>query len=272
MNKLTNKLIDILTNAPHILIGAGAGLSAAGGLNYTSPEFTAQCFPQYAALGYKNIMHILGTYWQVNDANALKYYAVWAQHIHNIRYAPKATAPYVWLKEQVANKDYFVITTNVDCQFYKAGFAPERIYAMQGDYGLFQCARPCSDELYNNEEWVTQALTHRPDPFHIREEDVPRCPHCGAYLVPNLRMDSRFVGTPHQQNANAYEQFLQRHAPERLLLLEIGVGFNTPSIIRFPFEQLAQQFPDSVTLIRVNPHNPEVPNLPNCYSIEALWQ
>ena len=85
-------------------------------------------------------------------------------------------------------------------------------------------------------------------------------------------MDSRFVGTPHQQNANAYEQFLQRHAPERLLLLEIGVGFNTPSIIRFPFEQLARQFPDSVTLIRVNPHNPEVPNLPNCYSTEALWQ
>lgn len=251
----------------NIIIGAGAGLSAAGGLDYSSAEFTAQCFPHFAKRGYKNIMQILGSYWRVSDANALEYYAVWARHIHNIRYIPKATDPYLWLKEQVKDKDYFVITTNVDHQFHKAGFDSQRIFAMQGDYGLFQCATPCSDDLYDNKEWIETTLGAMPDPFHIRPEDIPHCPHCGNYLVPNLRMDSSFVERPHLNNAAAYKAFLQKCYSEPVLLLEYGVGFNTPTLIRYPFEQLARQFPDTVTLIRINTHNPEVPNLPNCFSI-----
>lgn len=262
------EIFSKIKNAQRIVIGAGAGLSASGGLNYANPQFVAQCFPQFASLGYDNIMHILSHFWRVSDENALQYYAVWARHFHNIRYVPKATEPYQLLKKIVAEKDYFVITTNVDKQFYKADFEEDNIFAMQGDYGLFQCVKPCSQALYDNQEWVETTLANMPDAFHIRAEDVPLCPNCGSYLVPNLRMDSTFVQQPHLKNAERYEHFMQQCATEPTVLLELGVGFNTPSIIRFPFEHFAKSYSETVTLIRINAENAQVPPLSNCFSVQ----
>lgn len=248
-----------LAETDHVLIGAGAGLSAAAGLNYQDPKVFRAWYPQFAERGYKNIWDAILHHWSPDDANRRQFWAFWATHIQRIRYDAGPGKPYLDLRRLVREKSHFVITTNVDGQFRKAGFDPDRMFTPQGDYGKFQCAKPCRNILYDNLEMVERMLANLDDSrLRVREEDIPRCPNCGGYLERNLRRDEHFVEEPYMDKGRDYADFVKRSAAAKLVLLELGVGFNTPSIIRWPFEQITAWHPHT-TLIRINLNEARVP-------------
>lgn len=249
-----------INEADYILIGAGAGLSASGGLNYTDPELFKEWFPRLAQLGIKTIGEAISIYWHVDDSNRRSFWAYWANHIQKIRYDAPALHPYLDLFDIVKDKNYFIITTNVDGQFVKASFDQEKIYAPQGDYGLFQCDKPCCNKVFDNRIMVDKMISNMNcDDFLIREADIPRCPICGSYLAKNLRIDHTFVEEPHMRKQKDYLDFINQSVNGKLLLLELGVGFNTPVIIRWPFEQITVEHPGA-SLIRINMDYPKIPD------------
>lgn len=239
----------ILDEADAILIGAGAGLSAAAGLLYLDAPTFREWFPGYAErYGLRCIYE--AAFFEFPTVE--EHYAYWARHIRTIRYRFPAGKPYLDLEAIVSRRDHFALTTNVDGQFVKAGFAPERVLTPQGDYAYFQCSAPCSDELYRNETTIEAMLSGiPPDAMAIRTRDVPRCPRCGRLLEPNIRKSAAFVESPWMRKREDMDAFLAAAKGGRLVLLELGVGFNTPGIIRFPFERLAAMG-EETTLIRVN--------------------
>jgi len=250
----------LLAEADFVLIGAGAGLSAAAGLNYQDAELFARWYPQFYNLGIRSIWEGITTHWAPNDRNRKRFWAFWAHHIQKIRYDAPAGSVYMNLRHLVAKKEHFVISTNVDGQFQKAGFDTKLMFTPQGDYGHFQCDQPCSDALFDNRPLVEQLNAHiNPHELKVREEDIPRCPRCGSFLERNLRRDENFVEAPHMEKRPAYEQFLNRSQDGKLVLLELGVGFNTPSIIRWPFERITARH-QNAALIRVNLTAAEIPN------------
>jgi NAD-dependent SIR2 family protein deacetylase len=249
-----------LAESDNILIGAGAGLSAAAGLNYQDPRLFQAWYPQFAGLGYRNIWDAITHHWSPDDANRRQFWAFWATHIQRIRYDAGPGKTYVDLHRLVREKSHFVITTNVDGQFAKAGFDPNRLFTTQGDYAKFQCATPCRKILHDNFEMVQRMLANLDESrLQVREEDIPRCPNCGDYLERNLRRDDRFVEEPWMEKQGDYADFINRSAGGKLILLELGVGFNTPSIIRWPFERITARHPHA-TLIRVNLEDARVPD------------
>lgn len=155
------------------------------------------------------------------------------------------------LLQEVERKEWFVITTNVDGQFEKAGFNRERIFAVQGDYAYLQCAEACHDRLYYNESLVYEMSLSTED-CCIPSSLVPRCPVCGGLMEVNLRKDGNFVQDAHwYESHERYRDFMQKAYRRNTLFLELGVGYNTPAIIRFPFERMASQA-DNITLVRIN--------------------
>lgn len=254
-----NRITQVLQTADCFLIGVGAGMSAAGGLNYADSALAQKWYPHYFERGKKTIVEIMSLYWvtTINESNAAHYWGFWANHINHIRYEPSALKPYADLYNIVKNKDYFICSTNVDGQLEKAGFDKNRIFAPQGDYALFQCAKPCSQDVYDNKEMIKTMLENMASPFEIRDVDIPRCPKCGYFLMPNLRCDDAFVETPHLINADPYSDFIKNSSDKKIVLLELGVGFNTPSIIKFPFEAITYKHPNA-TLIRINLTDVEV--------------
>lgn len=243
----------LITEADALVIGVGSGLTAAGGLNYADPALAEKWYPEYAAQGKHSIMEIMGGFWPntLREQNATAFWGFWARHIWHIRYEAGVLPPYADLFALARDKDYFVVTTNVDGQLEKVGFPKDRIFAPQGDYALFQCSVPCSDAVYLNREMVEGMVAHMPNPFEIRAEDVPHCPNCGALLTPNLRCDHTFVEAPHMKHMGDYEVFIGGRHDKSLVFLELGAGFNTPGIIRFPFEQMASALPNAA-LVRIN--------------------
>ena len=255
---------ELIADADRIIVGAGAGLSASGGLNYGDPELVRSWFPGYFSAGFRSLPMIQSVYWDINESDPVLYWGYWAQHIFRVRHDPPALPPHTALARLLADKEYFICTTNVDGQFLKAEIPSGRIHAPQGDYALFQCSKPCCDEVFPNEQMIRAMINgiaiddrHLP---RIRREDVPRCPRCGALLKPNLRCDDTFVETPHLKNLDAYQSFVQRCVTEerRTVLLELGAGFNTPIIIRYPFEHWTESIP-FFSLIRINQDHAEVP-------------
>jgi len=241
-----------LADADFILIGAGAGLSAAAGLNYLDPALFARWYPQFHKLGIRTIWEGITTHWDPTNENRRRFWAYWAHHIQTIRYDAPAGRVYQDLHRLVAGKEHFVITTNVDGQFLKGGFDAARMFTPQGDYGRFQCSVPCHDRLYDNHNWVRQMLAYAdPEEVLVRETDIPRCPCCGQFMERNLRKDERFVESPWMANQPAYTDFVHRSHSGRLVLFELGAGFNTPAIIRWPFERVVSAHPYA-TLLRVN--------------------
>jgi NAD-dependent SIR2 family protein deacetylase len=256
-----------LAESDHILIGAGAGLSAAAGLNYLDLRLFQDWYPQFARLGYGNIWDAITHHWAPNDANRKRFWAFWATHIQRIRYDAEPGKPYLDLQRLVKGTSHFVITTNVDGQFVKAGFDPNGMFTPQGDYAMFQCSRPCSKVLYENCEMVGRILANLDESkLQAHEEDIPRCPHCGDYLERNLRRDDHFVEEPYMVKHRDYADFVNRSAGEKMVLLELGVGFNTPGIIRWPFEQIASRH-SHATLIRVNIEDCRIPGVITAKSI-----
>jgi len=232
------------------LIGAGSGLSTAAGLEYGGKRFTDNFADFIDRYGLSD-MYSSAFY---RFPSLQEKWAYFSRHIYLNRYAAEAGKVYKDLLNIVTGKDYFVITTNVDAQFVKAGFQPDRIFATQGDYGLFQCQKACHDKLYDNEAIVKQMVEQQKD-CRIPGELVPTCPVCGGYLVPHLRIDGYFVENEDWHAASQrYTGFLKSVANKKVVLLELGVGYNTPGIIRYPFEEMSMANPKH-KLIRINLDN-----------------
>ena len=242
-------LRQAVTGADHIIIGAGAGLSTAAGLDYAGEDFRREFAPWIERYGitdlYTGGFHPFGS--------QEEYWAFWAKHIWFCRYRTGALPLYRRLLALFPHA--FVVTTNVDAQFELAGFPTANIFATQGDYGCFQPASGTPKRLVSNREWVERVLPLISD-CRIPSEMIPTMPD-GQPAALNLRVDDTFVEDFHwQQQARRYTDFVGAASQGRLLLLEFGIGYNTPGIIRLPFEQFAQKFPHT-TLVRFNPGAPE---------------
>ncbi len=250
--KRVSKLRELMKSAECVLIGGGAGLSAAAGLTYAGERFKAN-FSDFIEKYGMTDMYSSSFY---PFATQEEKWAYWARHIVLNRWQPPALPLYLELLALVQDKDYFVITTNVDAQFAKAGFSVERIFAVQGDYGNLQCAQGCHNKLYKNRELVLRMEAEEKN-CRIPSSLVPKCPVCGGEMEVNIRMDEHFVqDEAWYAAAERYEDFCSGVRGRRTLLLELGVGYNTPGIIRFPFERLAYEN-KNVFLVRMNRDFPE---------------
>lgn len=230
-NTQINKLKEALNTADAILIGAGAGMSTSAGLTYSGERFYKH-FSDFAEKYGITDMYSGGFYPFPSDE---VFWAWWSRHIYFNRYGVKAGKPYTDLYELVRDKNYFVLTTNVDHQFQLAGFDKKRLFYTQGDYGLFQCSVPCHNKTYDNEDVVTDMVARQED-MKIPSELIPKCPVCGKNMTINLRCDDKFVEDEGWHKANErYENFLKENKDKKILLLELGVGGNTPVIIKYPF-------------------------------------
>ena len=214
-----------------IIIGAGSGLSSAAGLTYSGERFN-KYFSDFINKYHLTDMYSAGFY---PYESLEEYWAYWSRHIYYNRYidAPKDT--YQKLLQLVKDKDYFVLTTNVDHQFQKAGFDKKRLFYSQGDYGLWQCSKPCHQKTYDNKEIVEKMLLQQKD-LKIPSSLIPYCPKCGAFMTMNLRCDQTFVQDEGwYQGQFRYNDFINKHRDLKIIYLELGVGQNTPVIIKYPF-------------------------------------
>lgn len=226
-----------LKQADTVVIGAGAGMSAAAGLTYSGERFEKNFGEFIARYGIQD-MYSAGFY---PFSTPREKWAYWSRHIYINRYDVSVGRAYQDLYELVKDKNYFVLTTNVDHQFWMSGFEDHRIFATQGDYGLFQCARACHPKLYSNESQVRDMVKAQKNCM-IPESMIPRCPVCGGEMEVNLRKDGSFVEDDKwQQASDRYQSFLQENLDKRSLLVELGVGMNTPGIIKFPFWEICSQ-------------------------------
>ena len=241
------RLKAALQDCDAVVIGAGAGLSTAAGFTYTGERFE-KYFSDFAAkYGIKD-MYSGGFY---PFATPEEHWAYWSRYIYINRYMDAPKPVYNDLLKLVQDKDYFVITTNVDHCFQKAGFDKKRLFYTQGDYGLFQCSEPCCQETFDNEA-VIREMVKRQEDMKIPTELLPTCPHCGKPLTMNLRSDDTFVEDKGwHRAAERYENFLQTRAGQKILFLELGVGYNTPVIIKYPFWQMTAKNPNA-TYICIN--------------------
>ena len=231
------RLREALDKADAVVIGAGAGLSTAAGFAYTGERFD-RYFSDFAGKYGFSDMYSGGFY---PFAAQEEFWAYWSRYIFINRYADAPKPVYENLLSLVHDRDYFVITTNVDHCFQKAGFDKERLFYTQGDYGLFQCSGPCCQETFDNEDTIRQMMERQTD-MRIPSELLPVCPHCGRPLTMNLRADDNFVEDEGwHRAAERYENFLRTRRNGRILFLELGVGYNTPVIIKYPFWRMTAQ-------------------------------
>ena len=233
------KLKTALDEADAVVIGAGAGLSTSAGFTYDGERFRKYFADFEAKYGFHD-MYSGGFY---PYATPEEHWAYWSRYILINRYTDAPKPVYESLLRLVKDKDYFVITTNVDHCFQKAGFDKKRLFYTQGDYGLFQCSEPCCRETWDNEAVIRQMVAEQKD-MKIPSALVPRCPHCGKPLTMNLRADGSFVEDEGwHAAAERYANFLRTREGQKILFLELGVGYNTPVIIKYPFWQMTAKNP-----------------------------
>ncbi|MDR1705801.1 MAG: Sir2 silent information regulator family NAD-dependent deacetylase [Clostridiales bacterium] len=236
------RLKTAVSEADAVVIGAGAGLSTSGGIEYTGERFQNN-FADFIAKYHYNDMYS-ATFYPYDSLE--EYWAYMSRHINMNRYAAPAGKPFSDLLELMKDKNYFVITTNVDHQFQKAGFDKHRLFYTQGDYGLWQCGEPCHNETYDNAETVALMVSEQKD-LRIPAELVPQCPKCGKPMSMNLRCDDTFVQDKGWHTAaKRYGDFLRMHMNLKTLYLELGVGGNTPGVIKYPFWKMTAQNPLAV--------------------------
>ena len=270
-----------LDEADCVIAGAGAGLSTSAGFLYSGERFRKYFGDFEEKYGFHDMYS--GGFYPYDTLE--EYWGFWSRYIWINRYTNPPKPVYEKLYTILKEKDYFVLTTNVDHCFQKAGFDKHRLFYTQGDYGLFQCSRPCQPIVYDNEETVRQMVLSQG--FEIQEDGtltlpasgslktaaptahcpennssrnpgsvfpkmtvpsdlIPRCPHCGSPLTMNLRADSTFVEDEGwHKAADRYSEFLRRHQHSKVLFLELGTGYNTPSIIKYPFWNMTDRWPDA---------------------------
>ena len=232
-----DRLKNEIENADAIVIGAGAGMSAAAGFSYSGERFERYFADFRKKYGFSDMYS--GGFYPYETLE--EYWAWWSKHIYVNRYDIETGKPYADLLNIVNGKDYFVLTTNVDHQFQLAGFDKKHLFYTQGDYGLWQCSKACHNKTYDNEEIVRRMVTTQKN-LKIPSELIPKCPICGAPMTMNLRCDNSFVQDEGwYAAASRYEDFIRRHKNLHILFLELGVGANTPAIIKYPFWQMTAQ-------------------------------
>lgn len=238
-SKQIERLSAALESADAIIVGAGAGLSTAAGYTYSGERFD-RLFGDFAArYGFSDMY--TGGFWPYDTFE--EYWAFWSRYVMCNRFEPAPKPVYEQLLELVRGRDYFVLTTNVDHCFQRAGFDKHRLFYTQGDYGLFQCSRPCCQETWDNEKTI-HAMVEQQRDLRVPGELVPHCPHCGAPAAMNLRSDETFVEDEGwHRAAQRYDDFLRRHEGMRMLFLELGVGGNTPGIVKYPFWRMTAKNP-----------------------------
>lgn len=254
ISKKITKISNLIKESDYILIGAGSGLSTAAGIEYFGERF------------YKNFADFIKKY-HFTDMYSSAFYdfktqeekwAYFAKHIYLNNVGMEATDTYKKLLKLVKNKEYFVLTTNVDDQFEKAGFDKKRIFATQGSYRYIQCSQACHNKLYDDSDLVKEMIAKTNEDLKIPTKLVPKCPICGEDMDVNLRKDAYFVQDEHWYEQNEkYGEFLDKAKDKKVVLLEFGVGFNTPGIIRFPFEKMTFEN-ENWNLVRFNKDNPSV--------------
>lgn len=237
-----NRLKEEINTADAIIIGAGAGLSTSAGLTYSGERFMRYFYDFHNKYGISDMYS--GGFYPYKTLE--EYWAWWSRHIYYNRYDIISGKPYSDLLLLVENKNYFVLTTNVDHQFQLAGFDKKRLFYTQGDYGLLQCSEPCHNQTYDNEIIIRKMIAEQTD-MKIPTTLIPYCPKCGKPMTVNLRSDNTFV----QDNgwyfaASRYKDFIYRHNNSHILFLELGVGNNTPAIIKYPFWKMTELNPNAV--------------------------
>ncbi len=259
MQKDLDRLKQALSDAEAVVLGAGAGLSTSAGFVYTGERFE-KYFSDFIARYHFEDMYAGGFY--VMHLSPEELWAYWSRYIYINRYMDPPRPVYRMLLDLIRDKDYFVLTTNVDHCFQKAGFDKHRLFYTQGDYGLWQCSKPCHDKTYDNEETVRRMVISQG--FKIAEDDalirpegtvlkmsipselVPHCPVCGRPMSMNLRADDTFVEDDGWHSAaQRYAEFLRRHRNMKVLFLETAVGWNTPGIIKYSFWRMTNEWPDA---------------------------
>ena len=257
--QLINRAQDWINDAEFILFTSGAGLTAAAGINYGDTELFAREFPAMLQYGFSAQYQFIG----FNDWTPDLQWGYWASHVDLVRFRWPKTKLYQSLHQiatQLPPENSFVMTSNVDAMYERNGFDPERIYTPQGDYSLLQCTTPCTREVWPWKEQIdlirtnTDAETQRLTDPNL----IPKCPNCGETVFPNVRVDSSFIHDHFDATANRLNSWLTEARQGRGVVLEIGAGFNTPTVIRTPGEQLVYSTHDW-KLIRINLTDAEVP-------------
>ena len=230
-NKLIQKLKEEVENSDYILIGAGAGLSTSAGFLYDGKRFEDNFKDYIKKYGFTD-MYSAGFY---NFPTLEEYWAYFSLYVYINRYDIEENKTYLNLYNIVKNKNYFVITTNVDGRFADSKFDKDKIFTVQGDFSLFQCSKPCRQETFYNEKYIREMIKYKKE-MKIPTELIPKCPYCGRNMSMNLRADSTFVQDKNwDKQKSKYENFLKNSDNSKILFLELGVGFNTPSIIKYNF-------------------------------------
>ena len=237
-----DRLKKEIHTADAIVIGAGAGLSTAAGFTYSGERLQKYFADFVEKYGFQD-MYSGGFY---PFPTPEEQWAYWSRYIYINRYMDVGNGTYKRLFELVKDKDYYVLTTNVDHQFQKAAFDKHRLFYTQGDYGLWQCSGPCHQKTYDNEETV-RAMFEQQKNMRVPSELVQHCPVCGKPMSMNLRADDTFVEDEGwHRAAERYDEFLRRHDGLHILFLELGVGMNTPVIIKYPFWKMTYANPKTV--------------------------
>ncbi len=249
-------LRHVLNQSDAVIVGAGAGLSASAGYDYTGERFQKYFRDFSRKYGFSDMYS--GGFYPFDSPE--EYWAYWSRYIYINRYMKPQKPVYQRLYEMVKNKDYFILTTNVDHCFQKAGFDKRRLFYTQGDYGLFQCSGPCCQKTYDNKSIIQEMLraqgfvtdakgtldlpkTLTPE-MAIPSELIPHCPKCGRQMTMNLRADNTFAkDAGWHKAAGHYKTFLKNHRTQQTLFLELGVGMNTPGIIKYPFWRMTAENP-----------------------------
>lgn len=238
---------EAIENSEYILIGGGSGLSAAAGLDYGGERFRRHFADFIKKYGITDMYS--GSFYPFKTQEEL--WAHWARHIDVNRYLMPATDLYKEILEVVRDKKYFVLSTNVESQFVKAGFPQEKVFEVQGDYAYLQCAKACHNKLYDNEAQIKAMVAQTKD-CRIPSQLIPVCPVCGGAMDVNLRHNDSFVQDDAWYQADTkYGRFIEESSGKSIVYMEFGVGFNTPGIIRYPFERMTYDNPKA-KLIRFN--------------------
>ena len=250
------KIKKWIDEADAIIIGAGAGLSDAAGIHYSGEKFEHDFIDWIRKYGIKDLYTSSFYPFRTEEER----WAYWAKHIYFSYYENKHTDLYQNLYNLVKDKNHFVITTNTDGQFINNGFDKTKVFEVQGSYSKLQCSIPCHNKLYDNEDQIKEWLSNIDNDLKIPSNLVPKCPVCGENMSVNLRCDDTFVEDDNwYKMQNKYDDFIKNNADKKVLLLEFGIGFNTPGIIRFPFEQMTFMHVN-FKLIRFNNKYAMIPN------------
>ncbi|MBR1891467.1 MAG: Sir2 silent information regulator family NAD-dependent deacetylase [Clostridia bacterium] len=254
-SKKIESVAKLLDKADAVLIGAGAGLSTAAGFLYTGERFEKYFSDFRVKYGFTDMYS--GGFYPYDTSQ--ERWAFWSRYIYINRYMPIPKPTYENLYEIVKDKNYFVLTTNVDHCFQRAGFDKSRLFYTQGDFGLFQCSLPCHNLTYDNQTAITKMFVEQTD-GKIPTELIPKCPVCGREMSMNLRSDDTFVEDEGwHRAAKAYENFLKSYADKKIVFLELGVGGNTPVIIKYPFWRMTYLNADA-RYVCVNLSEADCPN------------